>query len=766
MKKIFEFIMGIYLKVLVDTEEQPLFCGFPEDPTKKGYWAPKTMQDGKLPKVINKSNNNYFSLATYRKNSEGKFRAKKENIVAVHAILLDDIGTKVKKKLPLKPSWKIESSPDNNQCGLIFKKPCTDLKLYDAVVKALGDLGYTDKGAAGATRYARLEGVNTKKKYLVNGVAPKVKLVYYYPERRYSLKQIIKTFRLESNISRNANKKASGATDNSEDHPVVLKLKAQGLYKAEIEPGKHDITCPWVSQHTEQVDHGTVYFEPSPDNKHMGGFKCQHGHCSSRTLLDLSNYLGITEQKEAKKGQVELALELVQDLKLFKDQNGNPYCFLDGNCLPLRSGDVRNFISHKIYQETHKSLSRNNLGEVLSTLEGKALFASDSLEITLHLRIASYKERFWYDLGTGKAVRIGPKGWSLRDAPMLFRRYDHQSVQVTPVTGGDAWKIFYFLNVPVKHQLETRVVIISYLIPDIAHPVISAYGPKGSAKTTSFRFIKRVIDPSTLELISTFRDIKEVLRQLTRHHMPVFDNVSHLSSELSDIFCTACTGGGYSKRTFYTDDDDCIYTFKRCIAINGINLAITKPDLLDRTMLLHFDMIRKEQRKEESVLFNEFEAAKPAILGGMFDILSRAMRIYPQVNLEHLPRLADFARWGFAIAEAIEKGKGKQFIKDYQKNIRRQNSEVLQNNSLCLAVTRFMDNQNEWSDTVQKAFDALVKIAEPDKTDKSFPATSNNLRKHLELIQSTLIESEGIDFKFSDIRRNDGYHVTFKKSKG
>lgn len=33
--------------------------------------------------------------------------------------------------------------------------------------------------------------------------------------------------------------------------------------------------------------------------------------------------------------------------------------------------------------------------------------------------------------------------------------------------------------------------------------------------------------------------------------------------------------------------------------------------------------------------------------------MSKAMKIYPDVKLDKMPRMADFAHWGYAIGEAL-----------------------------------------------------------------------------------------------------------------
>ncbi|KAF0221112.1 MAG: hypothetical protein FD174_610 [Geobacteraceae bacterium] len=757
MTKPFEFIKGIFGDDIEKKEAQPLFCGFPDDPGSNKSWSAKAIENKTLPNVIKKENNNYFTPAVFCTDPEGKHRAKKDYFVAGHAIFIDDIGTKVKSskiKMPL--SWKIQTSPGNYQGGYILDIPCTDRKLFEAVINAMAEKKLTDPGSKGAARWMRMPlGRNTKEEYLVDGVAPKVKLVIWHPERRYSINQIIKAFglKIDSNLL--------GSNDTSQSDKVLAALQNAGLWKSMLEAGKHDITCPWAEQHSKGVDHGTIYFEPNADNNLEGGFKCQHGHCSTRNISDLKAFLGITSEQPKKK-LLEVALEFVDNIPAFCDENGDPFVFLNGSCHPVRSKEVKANISRKVYVSTRKPLRQNLLAESLAALESRAI--CDGEQIKLNLRIAQLGNHILYDLGDGRAVKTGKKKWTIVEAPPLFRRYKHQQVQVEPERGGDLWQLFDFLNIPKSQWLETIVMFISYLVPGIAHPIFHLYGPHGSAKSTLFKIVKSLIDPSSIKVMITPKSKQEVVRAINHHHMPHFDNMSKIDSELSDILCTACTGGGIPKRALYTDDDDHIFNFQSCIGINGINLVISKPDLLDRTMLLHVNRISKENRRLEKEVLNEFEAVKPEILGGMFDVLLKAMSIYPNVKLKELPRLADYATWGYAIAEALGEGKGNKFITAYQANVDRQLAEVMQHNSLCLAVTLLMEGRKKWTGTVQKAYVKLYNLVSPSKTDGTFPKDAKNLRKQLELIHATLAEAENISYRFSD-RTNKGYSIAFVKKK-
>lgn len=465
--------------------------------------------------------------------------------------------------------------------------------------------------------------------------------------------------------------------------------------------------------------------------------------------------------KKLRKSHVELALELAAELPVFHDEHRNAYCFYKGSCFPIRDREITTHISHLYYKDTGKALSSGNLNEVLTTLEGKALHEGE--ERKLHNRIAFYKGCIYYDLGDGKAVRVKPNGKQIVKAPKIFRRYGHQQVQVRPLKSGNPWKLYDFMNISKEHKLLTLVSLISYLIPDIAHPIFHPHGAQGSAKSTMFKIIKRTIDPSSLEIIITPKNKVEVIRAINRHHLPLFDNLSKIDSDLSDILCTACTGGGIAKRTLYTDDDEQIFNVQRCIGVNGINLLMSKPDLLDRSILIPVERISPSERKVEAELLQAFDEAKPAILGGMFNTLAKAMAIYPNVYLDTLPRLADFAKWGYAVAEALKKGYGEKFISAYQANIKRQNAEVLHHNTLCLAVTQLMRARDYWEGTFKKALEVLAEKVQTSKTDRTFPTDTRSLRPMLKLIQTTLEESANITYRFSDKARKDGYHIEFFK---
>ena len=187
---------------------------------------------------------------------------------------------------------------------------------------------------------------------------------------------------------------------------------------------------------------------------------------------------------------------------------------------------------------------------------------------------------------------------------------------------------------------------------------------------------------------------------------------------------------------------------------------------MDRSLLLNLDRIDPSKRMEEEKLWKSFDKAKPEILGGIFDVLSKAMKIYKKTELACLPRMADFARWGYAITEALGI-KGKQFLKAYQSNIDRQNEEVIENSTLAQSVFMLLEDESEWNGTIAEAWKELHEKVNPDgnksflRNDYSFPKTPRTLRKYLERIKTNLLDY-GISFHKGK-RTEKGQEIYFLK---
>jgi hypothetical protein len=208
-----------------------------------------------------------------------------------------------------------------------------------------------------------------------------------------------------------------------------------------------------------------------------------------------------------------------------------------------------------------------------------------------------------------------------------------------------------------------------------------------------------------------------------------------LPAWLSDLLCCAITGDGFTKRQLFTDDDDVIYSYQRALLFNGINIAISKPDLLDRSLLIQLERPPDSERKKEKELWGDFYAVRPAILGAIFTRLSNAIRNYDSVQTSQLPRMADFAQWAMAAT-----GEVKQFLADFKINVSRQNSEAVAESVVATVLLDWLKDKSEWSGQPHELHAALrdhLQVVQIN--DKQFPATPAALGKKLREIRPNLL---------------------------
>jgi len=451
----------------------------------------------------------------------------------------------------------------------------------------------------------------------------------------------------------------------------------------------------------------------------------------------------------AKRSQADKLIDLLteENSMLFHDQFKDPHAHIrvgdHWETWRLRSKFFKRWLCEQMWEQEGKAPHANALASAMNILESKSCFKGP--RICLENRIAWHEGAIWYDLANERweAVRITQEGWEvITMPPVLFRRHSHQTPQVIPTAKGNARDLLPLINLANGEELLLLIYIASCFVPDIPHPIPILYGPQGAAKTTLARMMRRIIDPSAVEVLSMPAAPNDLVQQLSHHWFAFFDNITLMPDWASDAFCRAVTGEGFSKRELYSDDEDVIYAFRRCIGMNGINLAARKPDLLDRGILFKLERISKDRRQGEKALWEGFELVRASILGGMFDALSAALRVRKDIVLSEAPRMADFTLWGCAFARAFG-ASDEDFLDSYYNNIGEQHEEAINENSVAAVISIFMEEQNEWEGSASSLLDLLEAIAEKEKiSTKSggWPRAANSLSRKLNEVKTNLAE--------------------------
>lgn len=460
------------------------------------------------------------------------------------------------------------------------------------------------------------------------------------------------------------------------------------------------------------------------------------------------------ENDEGPGPQADALVAIGRKAELFHDTLGDPLAAieLDGHreIWPLRTRRFGQWLRFQYFRTFHKAPGSDAVRTAIGVLEGLAVF--EGVEHALSNRVAWHEGALYYDLtdNAWRAVRVDADGWSVADRPpILFRRFAHQRPQVLPAPEGNPWDLFRFLNVLEADRLLLLVWLIAAFLPGIPHPIADFHGEKGAGKSLGQRVQRRLINPSEVELLSFPSEVRELVQQLSHHYAPCYDNIDGLPPWLSDLLCRAVTGDGFSKRELYSDDDDVIYHYQRVILLNGINVVSQRSDLLDRTILIGLVRLSKTERREERVLWEAFEAARPHLLGALFTTLSRALRVYPTLQLPELERMADFTRWGAAISEALGRD-AEDFLDAYNKNVHAQTREAAEGHVVGAAILALMEDRITWVGTPSELLAALEEVGAAAKLfrrtssgkveTRGWPGAPHILTRRLNEVQSNLID--------------------------
>lgn len=435
----------------------------------------------------------------------------------------------------------------------------------------------------------------------------------------------------------------------------------------------------------------------------------------------------------------------------------------------LNSQLFKQYISALIWEKFEKAPKNEFLKTAINVFGG---MAQANEIIKLSNRVAEDEEgNWWLDLSNDRweAVKITDEDWGIETPPPIFKRHNHQIPLATPVKGGDpSLMLDYIRLADVNNQLLWLVTQISYLIPDIPHPISCLWGEQGSIKTTAQLFIKKLLDNSSVELLSMPHKFRpnELIQNLDHHYICGFDNISKIDDSQSDILCRAVTGTGMSKRKLYSDAEDYITAFKRCVTTNGIAITIGKPDLGNRTIQQETIAIPKSLRRKDKEVLKDFKLKSPEILGGFLDILVKVRNIAKTLKIDSLNRMADYTFWGAAITEAMNIHHDK-FLIAYNENINQQEIDSIRSNQLGEILLEFLEANftkeiTEIKGTTTNIYRRLTRYADSMEisTKEDYPQNSKQFGIRILEILPNL---PSVGYKVTRKRSNKGQVLTFSR---
>jgi hypothetical protein len=449
----------------------------------------------------------------------------------------------------------------------------------------------------------------------------------------------------------------------------------------------------------------------------------------------------------------DMLTHLAVELELFHTASGTAFAdvVIDGHpeTWPIRSTRFRSWLKRQYYEETGGAPTITAIRAALDLLEVRAQF--DGPQRTVHIRTAAHQGRIYLDLADEpwRAVEIGPDGWQVvTRPPVRFRRAAGMLPLPVPSKGGSIEALAPFLNLTTQSDF---VLVVAWLLAALRHggpyPLLAVSGEQGSSKTVLSKILRALVDPNVASVRSAPREERDLFIAATNGHLLAFDNFSEIPSWMSDALCRLASGGSFAVRQLYTDQDEMLFRAARPAILNGIEDVITRPDLADRAIFLTLPYVHETRRRPEVEIWTEFETARPHILGALLDAASHGLRALPDVRLKRLPRMADFALWATACETAL--WPAGTFLRAYDENRKAATEDVIEADPVAAHIREMMIKHTTWTGSASD----LLRVSSEFSADRStknagWPKSPRAMAGRLRRAQTSL-RVLGIDIAFT-----------------
>ena len=444
----------------------------------------------------------------------------------------------------------------------------------------------------------------------------------------------------------------------------------------------------------------------------------------------------------------------------FKDQLGEGWVTVRVNNhyenIRIRSSEFGNLMLD-IY---HRNYDTGVAKETVEQL-GSLLIVRSTEERYLFNRYAWLGDRLLIDLGDPDwtVIEVTEEGWGVvQPDKSVFRRFSHQLPMPVPKRGGDINKVFNYLSIRDGGNRALLLVwLCTCMLEHIPRPGIILHGIQGSCKTSGADFIRRLVDPSRVPHSSLSKNHAEFIQFIDHNAVVSLDNISSLPPWACDTLCTAITGGGHSKRSLYTNDDDFPYSFRRVFILNGISVPTTAPDLLDRSKLIELSRLEKKDRKTITKLTKSFDEDSPLILGQILDVLVYVI----SRRHEELTKYSRLADWEGSALIAAEKLRLKaEFIKALDRSEAEQHIEIVESHLESQILIEFMAGRDSWDGPKGELYNQLTAIAHERGEKKYWTKTVSAFGRKLKELYHNLRE---MGIKIRDYREDNTRKVEIKR---
>lgn len=434
--------------------------------------------------------------------------------------------------------------------------------------------------------------------------------------------------------------------------------------------------------------------------------------------------ISLVEENGKARKQVDVLIDIGKQHGLFHSEDGTAFA-RDGIAVyPIESTLYRERLMSIFLKLTQKGANRAAIRDALDTLTSFAKFDGPEHRVWLRTGFNADKDII-IDLGRPdwEMILITPTGHRSAVRVPNFQRSRAMTALPLPLES-DFGRIWKYLNVKEGDRPLVAAWLLAALRPAGPFPLLILSGEQGTGKTSAARFLRKLVDPSASPVRAPPRDIRDLLVGAKNGWVLALDNLSTLSPELSDALCRLSTGGAIAERAYYTNTEEVLLEIQRPVIINGIEDLATRPDLSERS--LHIELVLITTRRTEEELNTAFEQDRPHILGGLLDGVSLALRDYSEIEIDDLPRMADFTKWACAGLPALGYS-ADRFLRSLKANLSDGLAGGVESSPVGRVLVEFVRERRQWQGTSSELLALLGREPEADPRSPAWPKSPKGL---------------------------------------
>jgi hypothetical protein len=425
----------------------------------------------------------------------------------------------------------------------------------------------------------------------------------------------------------------------------------------------------------------------------------------------------------------------------------------------IASTEFKSFVQGEYYRHSGRGLTKDNQNTVLATLH--AIAAHDAPEYPISDQRIVFQDGKHYLYLADEAqtvIEYSSTGWNIcENSPVKFVFDRYKAPLPIPQRTGQIEKLWDLIRIANDaDRLMVMAVLVKGLVPAGDDPILAFAGYAGSTKTTAAKYTRSLIDPFLKgSVLARIPEADHLAIHSKKRRIVAIDNISHISSRESDLFCNVSTKAGLSKRELHSDDGEIILDLGNIMILTSIGNVVTKTDLLDRSINIDMPKLTSSERLSTSYLAREFTRCHGEMLGGLLNITVAALHHIETTDCPKYTRLTEFAHLGEGIERYMFDTES-IFEDRMAAGVEIANDIAIDASPVASTIKEWLGNRiDPWEGTIADLLGVLKNHAKKSELAATLPKTANTLGSELKRMESALLQSGIVIEDYRESRSND-----------